>query len=111
MSFDHLEQWKRIAGRTVQASPPLSRQYYQTIGSTLDLHDGPLPEPFVSYRRPGRSPGEVDPVHPSQTPCRPIHRRIFIVSSIGIVMGAVIVGVVLALTLGKYSMTIIEIEM
>ena len=103
LTLNSIEQWKRIAGRTVQASPPLSRQYYQTVGSTLDLQDGQIPESLGSYRRPGRPPGEVDPVHLSQTPCRPIHRRIFIVSSIGIVMAAVIVGVVLALTLGRFN--------
>ena len=67
----------------------------------MNLNDGPLPDPFVPYRRPGRNPNEANSVPLSQTPCRPIHRRIFIVSSVGIVMGAVIVGVVLALTLGK----------
>jgi len=96
----NLEQWKRIAGRAVHASPPLSRQYYQTVISTLELQNGQIPQPLISYRRPGRSENEEDQPTTSNSRSRAPRRRIFIGSSIAVVLVAIVAAVVLAITLG-----------
>ena len=94
-----IEQWKRIAARTVHASPPLSRQYYQTLGPATDLQNGQLTQSLGSYRQPGRGSVHVDPPPAHRSPWRTLHRRIFVGSSIAVVVAAIVVAVVLAVTL------------
>lgn len=102
---DFLEQWKRIAGQTAHASPPLSRQYYQTVVSTIELQDGQVPQPLGSYRRPGRTDEEHDRAANTnaRSRWRAPRRRIFFGSSVAVVVVAIVVGVVLAVTLGNRS--------
>ncbi|CAF1433784.1 unnamed protein product [Adineta steineri] len=90
------DQWKRIAGRTFHSSPPLSRQYYQTITSTLELQDGQVPQPLGSYRRPGRSPNEPFNSEIAKSTCRLPRRRILFGSFIAVVIIAIVVSVILA---------------
>ncbi|CAF4171169.1 unnamed protein product, partial [Rotaria magnacalcarata] len=97
------EHWKRIAGRTAHASPPLSRQYYSTVISTIGLQDGQVPQSLGSYRRPGRSENE------SEIPCiapsswRSPRRPVVYGSSAAVVLIAAAIAVVLAITLIKKS--------
>lgn len=102
--FLFAEQWKRIAGRVAQASPPLSRQYYQTVISTIDSDEGQIPQPLGSYRRPGRSENEEEGGAGGDTTrlalWRTPRRRIFFGSSVAVLAVAVVVAVVLAVTLG-----------
>ncbi|CAF4300622.1 unnamed protein product, partial [Rotaria sp. Silwood2] len=101
--LQNTEQWKRIAGRTVHPSPPLSRQYYQTVVSTLELQDGQIPQPLGSYRRPGRSENEQDMPSVATPPWRTSRRRAIFGSSVAVVIVAIVVSVVLAVTLIKRS--------
>ncbi len=96
-----LEQWKRIAGRTVHSSPPLSRQYYQTVISTLELQDGQIPQSLGSYRRPGRSENEQDIPNGGKCQWRAPRRRVLLGSFVAVVIVAIVVAVVLAVTIGK----------
>ncbi|CAF0792018.1 unnamed protein product [Rotaria sp. Silwood1] len=101
--LQNTEQWKRIAGRTVHPSPPLSRQYYQTVVSTLELQDGQIPQPLGSYRRPGRSENEQNLPSITTSPWSTSRRRVIISSSVAVVIVAIVVSVVLAVTLTASS--------
>ncbi|CAF1335116.1 unnamed protein product [Adineta ricciae] len=94
--LQNTDHWKRIAGRAVQSSPPLSRQYYQTMISTIELPDGQVPQPLGSYRRPGRTDSE--PVVNTAL-CRLPRRRFLLGSFIAVVIIAIIVSVVLTVTI------------
>lgn len=96
-----VEQWKRIAGQTAHASPPLPRQYYQTVVSTIETSDGQVPQALGSYRRPGRTEEDADRTT-SRSRWRAPRRRILFGSSVAVVVVAIVVGVVLAVTLGKH---------
>ena len=96
-----VEQWKRIAGQTAHASPPLPRQYYQTFVSTIEAPDGQVPQALGSYRRPGRTEEEQDRTT-SRSRWRAPRRRILFGSSVAVVVVAIVVGVVLAVTLGNH---------
>ncbi|CAF0760568.1 unnamed protein product [Adineta ricciae] len=98
--LQNTDHWKRIAGRAVQSSPPLSRQYYQTVISTIELPDGQVPQPLGSYRRPGRTDSE--PVVNTAL-CRLPRRRFLLGSFIAVVIVAIIVSVVLAVTIVRQS--------
>ena len=101
--FFHLEQWKRIAGRTAQNSPPLPRQYYQGISSSLDSQQEVIRQPLGSYRRPGRSDDETILPQESRIGWRLVHRRILTGSSIAVVVVAITTAVLLAVLLSSNS--------
>lgn len=68
--------------------------------SSVDLQNGLVPQPLGSYRRPGRSENDQDqPTTPASRRRAP-RRRIFLGSSIAVVVVAIVVAVVLAVTLG-----------
>ncbi len=95
-----IEQWKRIAGRIVHASPPISRQYCQTAACVFEPPNDNIPDVLGSYRRPGR-PG-IDQETPSttvpslfRTSRRKILFSLIFIGTIATVLTAVIVAVVL----------------
>jgi hypothetical protein len=94
-----IEQWKRIAARSGEASPPLSRQYVQAASYTFQSQDGHIPDVFESYRPSGRTENEqnISPVVPSllQTPRRKILLGLSIVSILIAIITAVTVAVIL----------------
>lgn len=95
------EQWKRIAGRKAQNSPPLSRQYYQSMGTMVDLPQAEIPQQLGSYRRPGRSDEETTDAGRTRNLWRLTHRRFFTGSSVVVVLLAVALAIILAFALSK----------
>ncbi|CAF1072218.1 unnamed protein product [Adineta steineri] len=97
--LQNTEQWKRIAARIGQVSPPLSRQYYQTNISIIELQHGEMSQVLGSYRRPGRSENEQDTTVTPPTGLKTVRRKIIfgitIITIILMIIVAIIVAVIL----------------
>jgi len=95
-----IEQWKRIAARMGQTSPPLSRQYCLKATCIFEPPNGHIPEVLGSYRRPGRTENEQDqpPVVPNLI--HTLRRKILFGSSVLAIIIAIIVAVAVAVVLG-----------
>ena len=87
----------------MQASPPLSRQYYQAARSALELQEDSLPVSLGSYRRPGRTDNGTNILPTMKSFLRTPSRRVFLTSSIVVVLVVVTVAVVLAVTLSRQT--------
>jgi hypothetical protein len=98
-----IEQWKRIATRNSQTSPPLSRQYCQTTTCISESKDGYIPEILGSYRRPGRTESEQDPPPVVPPLLHTARRKILFGSSIITIMMAITIAVVVSVILGHIS--------
>ncbi|CAF0834930.1 unnamed protein product [Adineta ricciae] len=93
------EQWKRIATRIGQKSPPLSRQYYQTAVSVTGAQDGQVSQVLASYRRPGRTESEQEtslaPLSKLKSKRRQIIISLFIFAILVMIVVAIVVAVIL----------------
>jgi len=98
-----IEQWKRIATRNSQTSPPLSRQYCQATTCISESKDGYIPEILGSYRRPGRTESEQDPPPVVPSLLHTTRRKILFGSSIITIMMAITIAVVVSVILGYLS--------
>jgi hypothetical protein len=100
-----IEQWKRIANRSIETSPPLSRQYFQTAAFIFDSQNGHIPDVLGSYRRPGRTESEQNTPTPPASPSilQTRRRKILLGLSILTIIIAVIVAIAVALVLSNMS--------
>ncbi|UJR22679.1 hypothetical protein I4U23_025716 [Adineta vaga] len=97
--LQNTEQWKRIAARSGQKSPPLSRRYYQKAASTVESENGHIPYVLGSYRRPGRVENEQDTSVITSSKLKTRRRRIIIGLSITAIIVMIVVAIVIAVIL------------
>lgn len=95
------EQWKRIACRIGQASPPLSRQYCQTAACIFEPPDEYFSEILGTYPRPTSSESQSESTSATlplfHTPrCKIILGLLFAITVI-----AVLVSVIIAVIFGN----------
>ena len=98
----YIEQWKRIATRIGQKSPPLSRQYYQTAVSLTGAQDGQVSQVFASYRRPARTESEQETSLEALSKLKSKRRKIIISLFIFAILVMIVTAIVVAVILGNF---------